>query len=129
MKLEECTKMWQLLGLALEDLKKAESKENVEVRMSVWVKQEGTMCYCCMAGAILMDEGITSVAEISRDIWNRIETIDFLRRGWVREAYHRFTGRWDSNLYFLNIKSYISDHTGFMKDMEDLYAYLKERDI
>lgn len=52
-KFEKATKLWQILGMALHDLRTIEKKRGYKVDMNYWHEPQGNKCVVCLAGSVM----------------------------------------------------------------------------
>lgn len=89
-------RLWQLLELALRDLKKAEKSSKCRIRMSVWYQpKRNGMCELCLAGSVmkftlqpycrLTEEGLAP-DDFNDALGARLIALDALRCGEIETA-------------------------------------------
>ena len=150
-RLSQCTKMWQLLEIAIQDLKKAEKRPNVEIYMYDWVStnMKSKVCSVCLAGACLIEQAypegeIPYDFEYSKEydeIWANYvdwyDALDDIRMGRLQHAYDAFYyGKppWmdevrDSLEEQYPVISYHENKEHFYKCMDEIMVMFKEMDI
>jgi len=129
MKLLECTKLWQLLEIAIRDLKIAEQTPNTIINMDIWLSSNTGVCFCCMAGAVLKQEGYIRCDRADPETWKRMQVIEYLRTGHINNAYTRFYNHTHDDLGDRWTALYKVDRLAFFRDMEDMLKYLMEKDV
>lgn len=85
-------KLHELWEIALEDLKICEADPFYDINMNVWHRINGNQCQICVAGAVIAKRlgtlySETCLVDFDLDTQRKLNAIDALRRGEVREAY------------------------------------------
>ncbi len=133
MNLWNVTKLWQLLEIALEDLRKCEKNPNVIVDMSKWLRpKDNGICQVCLAGATMYNRGFRESIGWTDDTWRIMDTINYLRTGSTDSAYARLWKLQTFNRKYrsFDICDYDRNDPGYFYDQMGPYlAYLKKEDI
>jgi hypothetical protein len=92
-------KMSELLQMARDDLVKFAATPTCRVDMYTWIEVCDSVCYACLAGATLIQEGIVERptiydhfehSSLSNEWYGAVMALDSLRNGNIRSAYeHR----------------------------------------
>lgn len=142
-------KLWELLEVAIEDLKSVQRRKNVTINMDTWVEvgDDGKTCSSCMAGAVMINSlnmikdfdftgmSIDPTIDASEDVSNKLLAINFLREGEIQEAMDVMNIEYSNHNPLVEITSYHpvndyhKDRKRFFQDMNDLKGYLKELDL
>lgn len=110
-------KLWQLLEIGLEDIKKQEPN----VCMSIWVTQVGDVCRACLAGSVMVQRFGETEFQIVEP-W--MAALNYLRQGHIQFAC-AVMGVAHRGIRYKYVSSYHYDKERWYQDMEDLLTHLK----
>jgi hypothetical protein len=142
-------KLWEILEIALEDLKTVEESENYVVNMGFWQRpasrSDSEKCEVCLAGAVMANTykispnffvGYESGNFGSKD-WIKFTALDYLRIGFITSAYQKLydvdlNGELIQDRYpheELNFVDYQNNREKFWEYNKQLLAYLTKHDL
>lgn len=140
LKFESCTKLHELLDIALTELRQA--KENgIGIDMYEWVGfKEGKVCNVCLAGAVMNGYGFRSIKGVTdRNLTRRFDALNDLRRNHLASAHNELcfaTGRHGVPQSEMEAIAKVEDmrlvdgcHTNPLGKLESLLVQLKKHDL
>lgn len=142
---EESTKLWQILRIALIDIKKAEKRDDVCVVMSFWhrkatqelnclfkkpLKWQG--CYVCLAGSVLLrrrPDLLAAIDFLPGDIVMKIHALDLLRNGYIDDALACMQKKTPKTVRNIRVTPYWEDKKAWHTCMKDILELLKGKNL
>lgn len=142
-------KLHELLQAAMTDFEILEKTPGFKIDMWTWMRTDvDDTCYVCLAGAYLhrslgldrppveqfyTDNDWNSVEGLTTDLpttmLREAKALDYLRRGWTREAYAVWYEERREDVHNFEVDSYMLYPGKWRSDMLILYRYLREQDI
>lgn len=123
--IEKINTLWELLEIALEDLKHVEMDPRYTIEMGEWYNQVSGTCQVCLAEAVIarrlpLKEG---PAYQTFKICERLLALDCLRKGWIKHACSRL--RIEPIMMDRVIPKYSADRYEWHEAMKQMLADMK----